>query len=855
MEEGQIKTYERIINRYKRVRPTYENYTDILKTVLKNIVQGCSSEYVLQARTKSISSFANTLFGHNEPSSIILTEIDDLTGLRVIVPNSEELNTICDLINKNFIVIKKVSNEVESDSQFGELKLNLRTFIIKIKSDLELYNRLNLHIPEKILDLKAEIQIRTFLSHGWASNQYYIKSKSEFKVPKPYEQELNRVASLLDVEDKALNELMKKMRDYESSYGAYMSPEDIEKEIKRLDLIYDADKTNFEIGHRIAKLALAVNDLDKAIEILEDIINLDGWNETPELKMAIIYRDLGIAYYKKHKNNPNGTPFEKGQRYLKISVQKNPSDSDAWSSLGGSYKEQKNYKRALECYKKALEVNPGDPYPLGNYLILNIQQSGDILHIERNRDMIQKGIKKRLKQAEVMVDIPWAFFDLGLFNLFLGKIYSSLDYYLKAIRYSQDIWMIETTINTLENLKIVHHKLPGIKYVKYILLLGILAHPKRKKISIDHLNNFKIQLERELSQKEEFSDRSIVIVAGGTDSTVEREIENYNRNLIDAFKDYEGVIISGGTKSGIAKIVGNIQTIYQNKVKTVGYIPKHIPSTVEIDKRYSRIHITEGTDFSVLEPIQYWYDILKSDVEPNKVKLIGINGGRISAFEFHMAIIFGAQVGIIENSGRAASDLINDKSWEESFDRTIDTQPKKLFKVIRNSSKELYNFLTRPFIIDSDIESIEKLLIQHVESGVDVYKLDFKEEEVDNTLLSGFLTALDNIAREALNVGEILSIKFLDGYLTGGLFEDKNFKIVFLLNRAPSQSLEKKIVRCIKEIEEKFGSCFKIIRQSCQIYPGGPKMNNILSKIFGNEILKLIDIKNQNLKNLPPECL
>ena len=43
--------------------------------------------------------------------------------------------------------------------------------------------------------------------------------------------------------------------------------------------------------------------------------------------------------------------------------------------------DQKNYNKALECYKQALKVNPGDPYPLGNYLVLNIQQTGDLLHI------------------------------------------------------------------------------------------------------------------------------------------------------------------------------------------------------------------------------------------------------------------------------------------------------------------------------------------------------------------------------------------------------------------------------------------------------------------------------------------
>ena len=843
MELKQREFYEEQINRYKELRPLYKQCTKILKEILMNLVSGCSSEFIIEGRTKTISSFANKIINPAKKYINPIIEINDLCGIRIILPNVNEMNAICDIINNNFIVDIETSNGAFEQIEATSFLEHYQTYVVLLRPNLKVYDRLDLDISYEILNLKAEIQIRTFISHGWSASQYKIFNKYKFRVPKPYEQELRRVRSLLAIEDNALDSVMKKMQEYESIYGAYMSNEKIKEEIDRLDMVYAADKENYKIGYRIAKLAMAINDMDKSIEILNEIINSNKFKKAPELEIASILRDLGISYHIKYKKNPNSKSFLQGQSYLKEAIQRNPLDSDAWGSLGGTYKEQENYNKALESYNQALKVNPGDPYPLGNYLILIIQQTGDLIHIEKNQEMIRKGIEKRLKQIEVMVDMPWAFFDVGLFNLLLGNEYEALDNYLKAIRYSPDIWMIETTLKTLNSLKTVHKKIEGINLVKQILLLGILFHPKFVEKTDQIITDTTIKLDSEIKQKEtNFSD-SIVIIAGGTDERVERNLQFYKENLIEAFREFKGTIISGGTKSGVSGIVGDIQEKYPDKIRTIGYIPSHIPAHVEKDKRYSSIHITEGKDFSILEPLQYWYDLTKAGVEPSKVKLIGINGGNIAAFEFHAAIVFGAQVGIMRNSGRAASELISDHSWEEPTGAEYGYKPKKLIKKLKNSAEHIYNFLTKPFIIDPDIDNIQKLLIQHRESGSDMYELSFTGEAIDNTIFSGFLTALDLIASKELKVGEILYIKFKEGHLTGGFFTNREFKVVFLLNENPSAILEEKISNYIKAVEEKFGELFHNLQVGCRGYAGGKDMNNILSNIFGPEILKFIKTK------------
>jgi ppGpp synthetase/RelA/SpoT-type nucleotidyltranferase len=837
MELEQRELYEDQISKYKEIRPLYKEFSKILKQILKNLVSGSSSEFIIQDRVKTISSFANKIFNPDMNITDPLSELTDLCGIRIILPNTNEMDRVCGLIRDNFIYDIITNEETFEAASLG----HFQTYVIQLIPGLKQYTRLELEIPDKIFDLKAEIQIRTYLSHGWAANQHKIFSKYDFKVPKPYKQEMRRVKSLLSIEDDALNNITMKMQDYESIYGAYMSNEKIRSEIERLDMVYKSDKENFDIGYRIAKLAMAINNMDKSIQILNEIINSEMFKKVSELELASVLRDLGISYHVKNKKLPSSPNFIKGQDYLKEAVQINPFDYDAWASLGGTYKNQDNYTKALECYKQALKVNPGDPYPLGNYLVLIIQQTGDITHVERNHDMILKAIEKRSRQIEVMVDMPWAFFDIGLFKLFLGNVNEALDYYLKGIRYSPDVWMIETTLNTLNSLRIIEDKLKHFNLVRQILLLGILFHPNIKEKTDKAIDESILRLDSEMEQKETNFEGNIVIIAGGTDERVERSLENFKSNLIEAFNDYKGTLISGGTKAGISGIVGEIQEKYPDKIRTIGYVPSHIPAHVELDKRYSSIHLTKGKDFSIMEPLHYWYDIMKSGIEPNKIKLIGINGGDISAFEFVAAIVFGAQVGIMNNSGRAASELINDLSWEDTTGQVPGQKPKKLFKVLKNSSEDIYNFLTKPFIVDPDIENIQKVLIQHRESGGNMFEQNLASDDVDNTIFSGFLTALDHIASEALNVGEILSIKFREGHLSGGFFTNGEFKVVFLLNETPSATLEVKIIDYIKDVEDVLGEYLHKLHVGCRSYIGGKEMNEIMAKNFGAEILKLLN--------------
>ena len=157
-------------------------------------------------------------------------------------------------------------------------------------------------------------------------------------------------------------------------------------------------------------------------------------------------------------------------------------------------------------------------------------------------------------------------------------------------------------------------------------------------------------------------DDTLVIVAGGCDKRFEKQIQIYKDLFLIAFKSFKGIIISGGTTAGISGIVGDLPASKDRQMRKISYLPSFIPSWTKLHKAYEVIN-TDGTDFSAFEAIQNWIDLLASGIDPSAVKLLGVNGGKIASFEYRLALAMGAMVGIIQDSGRAATAIFQDEDW------------------------------------------------------------------------------------------------------------------------------------------------------------------------------------------------
>ena len=658
------------IEAYRQVQPRYQRTTAVIEQILKKACEKIAPQAIIQTRPKSIPSFAEKAQRKKNKYRDPLQRMTDLSGGRVIAQSQEEVKAICEFIEQNFIIDAENSVDLGQrlkPSEFGYRSIH---YIVQFKKGVFPTARVPVEItddcyPDPLNPMKAEIQVRTVLEHAWAGFVHDRVYKGAFAVPPKWERELAVLAGMVEQIDGSFSRIQEGLRAYAANYGAYLSHEQIKGEIAILETVLNCNPQNPEMAHRIGKLYMELGQLQKAIEIFYKFIGED---------YQPILRDLGVVLCKVHAADPAGNQYQLGQQYLEKACQLNKYDTDALASLAGTWK-RLDVEKTRDLYRRAFEVDPTDPYAVSNYLVYEIIHQESLAPAGLMSPSIKAAIQRCNDQVEVGMNIPWAYYNLGLFNLLSANAYESLNAYMLAIQHSSTEWMIETSQRLLEKLSCVRPMLSGYDAVLKLLKL-YRACKFSDPESLAQVKNW--------SLKDVSFTEPVIIIAGSTNSA--DDIDHYQDLLIDSFSSFNGTLISGGTTAGISGFVGRVQSANPDSIRTVGYIPADLPPSARIDPAYNKICRTDGQNFSALEPLQYWIDIIASGVSPNKIKLIGISGGEISTFEYRLALMLGAHVALIKNSGRAVTTLLNDPYWSK----------KPLLFSLAEDVRELIAFVNEP---------------------------------------------------------------------------------------------------------------------------------------------------------------
>ena len=174
---------------------------------------------------------------------------------------------------------------------------------------------------------------------------------------------------------------------------------------------------------------------------------------------------------------------------------------------------------------------------------------------------------------------------------------------------------------------------------------------------------------RTMQLRKEEMKKPVVIVAGGASLMDKTKVESYREYIKELMHDFNGTIISGGTKAGIPGLVGRLKE-EMNKVKPVyfdlvAYLPGKLPRDAKLSGAYDHLYRTKSDEFSALDILASWTDIILSEIPPSEVIIIGINGGEIADLEYRIALSLGAKVCLIAFSGRAVMDLAQEKPWKD----------------------------------------------------------------------------------------------------------------------------------------------------------------------------------------------
>lgn len=202
------RSTKKLETEYKQLAPIAEacigEIVNQLNTLLR--LNEIKLGFPIQARVKTWDSLAEKL-QRVTLKVTLLEELQDLIGIRLILLFQRDVETVSELIQKHFNVIRQYNTSDRlKDDQFGYASTH---FILKLKSEW-----LALPTLAPFERLQIELQLRTIAQHLWAESSQMLQYKREESVPKKIRRSVYRVSALLEAVDLELNRVLSEREDY-----------------------------------------------------------------------------------------------------------------------------------------------------------------------------------------------------------------------------------------------------------------------------------------------------------------------------------------------------------------------------------------------------------------------------------------------------------------------------------------------------------------------------------------------------------------------------------------------------------------------------------------------------------------
>jgi len=610
MTSGDIDHMRQVLTEYRELRPMFQAAADYLQFRLRGIAAALNVYPTVTGRAKSVESLAFKLARRDCADPF--RGITDLCGVRVIVHNLDDVALLEDAVARELGAVVE-SDDVSTRLGVKEFGYLSRHVLLRFEAGLPrgefdevrfaLIDRLLQEYQRRGASLRVELQLRTLAQHAWADVYHELGYKSEFELLPRWQRDFSRLAALLDEVDRGFQAIKNAMTgSYDSNYGAFMEQSSLSDLAARLEVILDVlplrDPSRVKVLHRLVKTYRAMEDGGEKIQRLLE-------SSDPEIQaFPPALRDAGVAYCQAYP--PGSAGFLRGQGLLRKAVEANPRDVDALCSLAGTLRRQARSSwspgerdaarsEARELYRRAHYLDPSNPYPLGNHIAEELLETRDVRIIGYMRGLIEKASERCQTQVAMRVNLPWAYFDLGLFNLYLGRPYESLRYYARGIAGSAQDWMVRTACKTLRDLAEKGIDIEGMDWASMLLNMGWWLktstdkHRPAREILPGAAGSFP-------------SARPVLVVAGGSAKVAVEYAAKFDI-LWQALASFRGTIIAGGTRSGIAGVVGEVQASSPSGVETIGYLPAADVVDDVIDRRYTHFRHTDGRACSALESL------------------------------------------------------------------------------------------------------------------------------------------------------------------------------------------------------------------------------------------------------------
>ncbi|TIT41495.1 MAG: hypothetical protein E5W78_00680 [Mesorhizobium sp.] len=258
----------------------YESFTLNIENVLRTLLDAANIEYLrIEARTKTKESFMDKITREDKQNKYKrLSNITDLSGIRIIGYYENDVSQICKILENNFSLDRKNSvNKCAANApdRFGYLSIH---YIIS-------YDKVRRRLPEnrQFSGLKAEIQVRTVLQHAWAVLDRRFRYNSSAEIPLPIKRKLFRIGAQLEGADEDLSDVELKIKALRASYEQKASEGKYVEQIDRDSLIAFVDNSVTvsalvpkaqERGARLVMFSSQSNKEDSASLLLKMVLGM-----------------------------------------------------------------------------------------------------------------------------------------------------------------------------------------------------------------------------------------------------------------------------------------------------------------------------------------------------------------------------------------------------------------------------------------------------------------------------------------------------------------------------------------------------------------------------------------------------
>lgn len=195
--DRESRAHEAIVHQYEQLRPRYERFTERLAGLLRELLDTEKIDYeTFEARTKTVERFADKITRPGKAYSDPLTEVTDLSGLRVVVFYIEDVDRLSALLEREFAIDRANSTDKGVALEPHEFGYRSVHYVVTLGD-----KRRQLTEWSPFKELRAEIQVRTVLQHAWASASRAFDYTHEAEIPSALRRRLFRLAGMFEMAD------------------------------------------------------------------------------------------------------------------------------------------------------------------------------------------------------------------------------------------------------------------------------------------------------------------------------------------------------------------------------------------------------------------------------------------------------------------------------------------------------------------------------------------------------------------------------------------------------------------------------------------------------------------------------